>query len=331
MGERSGIGVVELVILEVLDSLGAQADQSEVPNTWVLAEVDKRIGLAPGYAYQVLVDLARPWKMPVQLVSGQGDYGNFWDDQPASHFRHTESRLSRAGEVVVAAERGKLAPVPVGLINGNTYRDGTRPPFRPERVIEAGRQVIRRPQVTDAELVETAGTPDFLTGCTVTGDLAALAAGRPADLRLQAQARVIGDLSALGPDRPALLGPPAGDQASVLVEHMPPNASRPVVMTAIAEMARQWARHADAARNGLLPVRDIVDISHYDDRFVCFPELGTTAELLRDLLLDFHGITTTMPVELPQPLPTLIRRWVLAYQDQDLLTSLARLGSAIRD
>ena len=75
--------------------------------------MEQRIGLAPGYAYEVLVDLVRPWTVPVRLVHGLGNYGEFALDEPASHFRHTESRLSRAGEVVLAAERGDLAPVPV--------------------------------------------------------------------------------------------------------------------------------------------------------------------------------------------------------------------------
>lgn len=166
MGERSGVGVVELALLEVLDSLRARADRPHVSNKRVLAEVEQRIGLAPGYAYQVLADLARPWQVPARLVHGQGDYGELRDDQPASHFRHTEARLSPAGEVVLAAERGDLAPVPVGLINGSAYRDGTSPPFRPERVIDAVRQIMSRPGVSDAELVEAVGVPDFLTGCT---------------------------------------------------------------------------------------------------------------------------------------------------------------------
>ena len=75
----------------------------------VLAEVENRIGLAPGYAYQVLADLARPWQLPVRLVDGEGDYGELRDDHPASHFRHTEARLSPAGEVVL---RPSVATLP---------------------------------------------------------------------------------------------------------------------------------------------------------------------------------------------------------------------------
>jgi hypothetical protein len=43
----------------------------------VLPAVDDRIGLAPGYAYEVLVDLARPWMMPLRLIEGQGNFENF--------------------------------------------------------------------------------------------------------------------------------------------------------------------------------------------------------------------------------------------------------------
>ena len=39
----------------------------------VLALIEERIGLAPEYGYGVLLDLALPWKIPVPLVSGQGN------------------------------------------------------------------------------------------------------------------------------------------------------------------------------------------------------------------------------------------------------------------
>jgi hypothetical protein len=51
--------------------------------------------------------------------------------------------------------------------------------------------------------------------------------------------------------------------------------------------------------------------------------------VLRDQIADFDGITTTLPVELPRSLPAMIRRWVRAYPDEDLLTSVARLENAI--
>lgn len=332
MGERSGAGVVELVLLQVLEGLGARAGRPHVASKRVLAGVEDRIGLAPGYAYQVLADLARPWQVPVRLVDGQGDFGDLRDDQPASHFRHTEARLSPAGEVVLAAERGDLAPVPVGLINGSAYRDGPRPPFRPERVIGAVRQVMSGPGVSDVELVEAVGMPDFLTGCAVTGDLAVLAAGRPAVLRLRAKVSVTADPDVLAAGGPAVPRPQAGssvtfDRRCVLVEHMPPNASRPRVMQEIFDVGTGRAR---SSGRGRLPLQNMADISRSgDDRFLCIPDPGTAPELLRDLLQEFEGITTTVTVQLARPLPDLLRAWVRAHQDEDLLASLASLESAV--
>jgi hypothetical protein len=74
----------------------------------------------------------------------------------------------------------------------------------------------------------------------------------------------------------------------------------------------------------------MADISRSgDDRFLCIPDPGTAPELLRDLLQEFEGITTTVTVQLARPLPDLLRAWVRAYQDEDLLASLASLEDAI--
>ena len=50
----------------------------------VLDAVEERIGLAPGYAYEVLLDLAQPWKMPLLLVDSQGNFGSRGNDPPAN-------------------------------------------------------------------------------------------------------------------------------------------------------------------------------------------------------------------------------------------------------
>ena len=103
---------------------------------------------------------------------------------------YTEARLSPVGQVALAAERGQIVPVPIGLINGNTHRQATRPPFRPAAVIDAIRQVLLRPRLTARQITALVGPPDFITGCTVTGDLAALAAGQRTELGLQARVTV---------------------------------------------------------------------------------------------------------------------------------------------
>jgi hypothetical protein len=315
MGERSGAGLVECAILEALDSSDGRPRYRR--SSRVLAAVEDRIGLAPGYAYEVLVDLARPWTMPLSLVSGQGNFGSRGND-PAANYRYTEARLSRAGQVALAAEHGDVAPVPIGLINGNVYREGTRPPFRPQGVIEALREVVQRPRVTSQDLIDIVGSPHFLNGCTVTGDFAALAAGRPTVLRLQARVTV------------------SDDRSSVMIENLPPNANPDETAHSIANRARarDWApRYPGLHRHARLPLRDIRDQSSQardTDLLVCVPEFGTTPERLRDQLMDIYGVYTTVSVALPRPLATMLRTWAETHGTEDLLTSLTALEKAIQ-
>jgi hypothetical protein len=73
LGQRSGVGLVELAILEALDARRARRGRQSVPCEKVLAALEDEMGLARGYAYQVLIDLAQPWKLPVPLVDGIGN------------------------------------------------------------------------------------------------------------------------------------------------------------------------------------------------------------------------------------------------------------------
>jgi hypothetical protein len=105
------------------------------------------------------------------------------------------------------------------------YREGSRPPLRPQAVIEALRQVIQRPGVTSEELIDIVRPPCFLNGCTVSGDFAALTAGRPAVLRLQARVTI------------------SDDHGRVSIKNFPPNANPDDTAFSIAERARRrpWA------------------------------------------------------------------------------------------
>jgi hypothetical protein len=316
MGDRSGVGLVECAILEALESLGARPGRHR-RSAKVLDAVQERIGLAPGYAYEVLLDLARPWQMPVLLVDGQGNFGTRGND-PAANYRYTEAGLSRAGELVLAAERGDLPPVPVGLINGNVYREGLRPPFRPLAVIDALRELIRRPRVTGKELISIVGPPCFLNGCIVTGDFAAMAAGRPTILRLQARVTV------------------SDDHHHVVIEDFPPNANPDEVMTTLAGRAsmRAWAaEHPGLYGRTHLPLAELRDesSSRQGDLLVCVPSPGATVEQLREQLMDVYGVYTTVRVDLPRPLPTMLRNWVRAHPAEGLLTGLVTLEEAVRN
>jgi hypothetical protein len=155
MGERSGVGLVECAILEALDSLGAQPGRPYRRNARVLPAVEDRIGLAPGYAYEVL--LARPWTMPLSLIQGHGNFGSRGSD-PAANPPYTESRLSAAGQV--ARRRAETSRQYHRAYQRQRLPAGTRPPFRPRQSRPAPGQ--QRPRVTSKDLTDVIGPPYFL-------------------------------------------------------------------------------------------------------------------------------------------------------------------------
>jgi hypothetical protein len=339
MGQRSGVGLVELAILDALDARRAWPGRRAAPCGKILAALEDEVGLARGYAYQVLIDLALPWKIPVPLIEGQGNFGGRGNDPPASPY-YTEARLSPAGQVALAAERGQSAPVPIGLINGNTHRQGTRPPFRPAAVIGAIRQVLARPRLPGRDITALMGPPDFITGCTVTGDLASFTAGQRTELGLHARVTVTDAAYVKARvTRAAVPGhtPPGftreASRPVIVIDKFPPYANPDETAYSIAERAREhsWhARHPELAAQTGLPIKDIqILTSRGDDWFACLPADGTPPEVLRDQLLKVHGVSIYVSVGLPRPLPTMIRTWTRTHQHQDLPASLTALEKAL--
>jgi hypothetical protein len=339
MGKRSGVGLVEVTILEALDARRAWPGRRATSCRKVLATLDDELGLAPGYTYQVLIDLALPWQIPVPLVEPWGNFGS-QDGFPAASPPYTGARLSPAGQVALAAERGQIAPVPIGLINGNTHRQGTRPPFRPAAVIDAIRQVLARPGLPTAQIIDLVGAPDFVTGCTVTGEVSALAAGQRTELGLQARVTVtdaaevatrVARAAIRGYEPPGFTRDPA--RPVIIVDNFPPYVSTSDVAVSIGKRAREYhAQTGHPELNALtgLPLADLHDLSTSGDCWlVCLPASGTPAEAVREQLLTVHGVTIYVPVGLPRPLPTMIRSWVRAHRDEDLTASLTALEDAL--
>lgn len=336
MSGRSGLGLVEVTVLEALDAAGATPGHRHRKSARVLGLVEERIGLAPGYAYQVLTDLALPWKVPVPIVDGHGNFGSPDGDPPAG-WRYTEVRLSPAGQVALAAERRELAPVPAGLITGNTYQRGTRPPFRPAAVLEAIRRVLARPKTTSREITAIIGPPDFITGCTVTGDLAGLAAGHPVDLHLHARVTAVtGDaqLSSQVSGQAADWLKRCRGRTPLVIDNFPPGTGPAEVARAIASRARepQWATgYPDLARRARLPVKDVADLSSCRDGYLlgCMPEAGADPGELRQQLAQIEGVTVRIPAALPRPLAKMIRGWASSWPGEDLPASLTAFEDAI--
>jgi hypothetical protein len=342
MGQRSGVGLVELAILEALDGVRAWPGRSGVRCEQILAVLEDELGLARGYAYQVLIDLTQSWKLPVPLVEGIGNFGGRGNDPPASP-RYTEARLSPVGQLALAAERGQIAPVPIGMINGNTHREGLRPPFRPAAVIDTIRQVVARPRLPGPVITSMMGPPDFITGCTVSGDLAALAAGQIAELGLHSRV-VVTDAAHVavrmakaaipGQERQPRLFTRDPSRPVIVVDNFPPYANPDEAADSIVSRSevQDWEeRHPELGALTRLPIRNVLDESSMRGGpwLVCLPADGAALEELREQLLKIWGVSIYITTRLPRPLPTMIRTWIRAYQHEDLPASLTALENAL--
>jgi len=181
---------------------------------------------------------------------------------------------------------------------------------------------------------------DFLTGCTVSGDLAALAAGQRTELGLQARVTVTDAAEVRARvARAAVRGhePPGftrdASRPVIIVDNFPPYVSPEDIMISIGKRARRHAWHVSHPELGALtglPISDLLDLTTRDDYwFACLPASGTPPESLRDQLLKVHGLTDYVCVGLPRPLPTMIRSWARTHRHEDLIASLAALENVL--
>jgi DNA gyrase subunit A len=312
--DRTGLGIVDVAVLETLDRIGAQAERHHMKCARAVAALDANYGLRPDFAYDALCDMARPWVIPVRCVDFHGNLGSF--DAPAAGPRYAEARLSHVGMLAVASERGEIGAVPIGLINGNTYCGGIRPPFDPRRVVTALGRLLDDSAVSDHDLTDMVGPPVFPTGCEVAGDLATLVAGEHVTLRLSARLR---------PAEPPRQG--------WLIDHFPPGVGARQICERLAGLVTRRSWSADLPeldRRTRITVSMIEDVStDKDAQLFLQAARGADIDALGRQLLEVHGVTIQLSVELPASLPEILRRWVTTHDRDDLRISLTRLEASL--
>lgn len=345
MSDRSGCSLVELAVLEALDVLTAGRPRAYVPSAKVLAGIEERIGLGPRYASELLLDLARPWVIPVRTVAAAGNYGDRAFPSPIGpELDYFECRPSHAGQLVLDAEAHRRAPVPVGLINGTAYRGGTQPPLEPFAVLAALRRLLEEPGVRDGELVSIAGPPYSVTGCTVTGNIGALTRGRRVVLRESGRITITGVPVPHAPAEP----PPAHDARydplqwvvggetfppTLVIESLPATTVTSEVAQEIAPRAAPRPRPAPypgVERRTPLPIASVDDQSRREVRIVLTLRPGSDPPAVRDQLATIRGVSAEAPRAFPAPLATLLRSWVTEHRSEDIAASLDELENAIR-
>ena len=346
MSDRSGCAPVNLAVLGALDAATAGRPRSYVRSARALAGIEERIGLGPRYAYEVLLDLARPWIIPVRAVVAMGNIGDRSFPATAGP-GYTECRPSYAGQLALDTEADRLAPVPLGLINGTTYRGGTQPALEPFRALAALRRLLDDPGVPDAEVISLAGPPYSVTGCAITGNIAALMRGRRVTLRESGRIAVTGVPVPEAPADPPPrapggmlvafggVGPVPPRPAHLVIESLPLGAMTTDVVHAIVNRAASRPRadpHPGLARTTALPVADVDEQSGRDGgvRILVTLRPGSDPETVRDQLAGIHGVSAESYYQFPAPLAILLRSWVERYRREDLRASLAALEDAIR-
>jgi hypothetical protein len=279
----SGLGPLELALLDAVDLLGADAGGDPVACSDVLDVVDRRDALGGRYAWQALVDLGVPWRVHLPLVELAGNCGTQLGDAPADP-EFVEVRLSPFGALVLAAERGELGPVPVGLIEGSLYRGGKVPPFDPGAVVGA---------LLAGE--EHAGLPVMPTGGTVGGDVVGLLAGRPVQLTL-------GCTFVAEAGRLVITEIPLGVDGSRIVEAI-----------GSATLTSSIDRHGDTrvVRSPGCPVDDVVDETTMRDglRIVVQPAKGSDLRYTVEWLRALWPVTVGVDCRLPAAQPDRLAGW----------------------
>lgn len=296
MSARTGLGAVEVAVLNAVAAAGAGPGQPHCRTTVVLEELERASGFGPRYALPVLSDVVADWVRHLPLLQGAGNWGSVHGDPPADA-RYTGVRLTSVGQLAVDAEAQRIGPIPLGLIEGTLYRGGIIPPFSPASVLSAL-----------AEGGGTVGPPSTPTG-TITGDWDALLGGAPARLRLAAT--ITSEQGAL-----VIHAPPFGIGLDEVVQHLRNR----------VEQARQYfgrdhsgsaftAGRLGAGRqlvpSGPVPVRDVRDESsgRSGPRVVCVLTEDADAVSALDGIQAVWPVTIEMDCVLPSPMTERIQHW----------------------
>jgi hypothetical protein len=296
MSERTGIDAVTLSVLETLDGLDARPDSFYRKSAGVVERVYTETGIPSGLAYEAVCATSAVWLVPIPLVDFHGNLGSSDSrDEPAGA-RYTEIRLSVAGTMALASERGELPRLPVRLVNGDLALGGSAPSFDPVRLAAALRATGRGD--SDDALVELLGLPSFPTGCTVDGDLAQLASGQPTKLRLSARVEIE---EHNGGSRLVITNFPFGVGADAAAES---NEDR----VSAARNPEAFEAHEELSATLDIAMQSIRNESIGDtQRVVCDVAPGGDPEVCRARVLDTWPVRIELTVHLGAPLAAILR------------------------
>jgi len=315
--ERTGLGPLETAVVLTLADAAAIPSQPYVKSSEVVRMIAECVGFGPNYAYNVICDLGRPWLTPLPLVDFHGDSGA--PDRVAAPPSFTECRLSPAGWIAAAAQRGEIGPVPIGLINGTVYQGGESPPFRLGKIVAAVLRALDDPSAPDAELGRIAGKPRFPGGCELGGEIDAVLAGEAGLLVLRCRLRAHHEAGRHWIDV-TRLPPQVG--ASALVDYLNARGN------GLRLLALDWPwPRSDESRLPFRGVEDLTDGKPWGETVLVRCNLEPDADMTEclRLLRAQPGIRIDVRAHLPKSLGGLIRSWADSHRSEDVASGLQRL------
>ncbi|MDQ1702362.1 MAG: gyrase subunit, partial [Frankiaceae bacterium] len=304
MSERSGLGPVELAVLAASDTTAGGFRRCSD----VLADVLADIALGPAYAYPLLCDLARPWKLLDPLIEASGNFGSQGND-PAASPQYTECRPSELGVLTLAVEARAVPALPMWLVIGDLHAGGVRPPLPLGAVVTALERLLADPTAALDDLFWPVVLPG---GAAVDGDREAFLAGEPTTLRLDA--KIIIEQTPRGPRR-LLVSVPYDVNVDELVQRL-------------ADQGRMWRdrdRFPRVGARAFAPVLDVQDESTLRTGLRIAVRLDEDAPDAEGLLQAVWGVHRMVDVRVPGGPGGALRAWFAAHAEAGLPAAVALL------
>jgi topoisomerase-4 subunit A len=183
---RDGLKPVHRRILYVMRQLKLSPEEAYKKSARIVGDVMGRLHPHGDQAiYDAIVRLAQDFSVRYMLVDGQGNFGSI-DGDSAAAMRYTESRLTRAGELLLEgvdddtvdfrANYDGSEEEPVVLPAGfpNLLANGASgiavgmatsiPPHNVSELIDAALHLIENPRASSQDLLQFVPGPDFPTG-----------------------------------------------------------------------------------------------------------------------------------------------------------------------
>ncbi len=248
--------------------------------------------------YDSMVRMAQDFSMRVKLVDGQGNFGSVDGDPPAA-MRYTESRLSKASELLLSDidketvsfnpnyddtqfEPSVLpAEFPNILVNGAggiaVGMATNIPPHNPVEVVNACKALLENEELTVDELLEIIQGPDFPT--------AGLIMGRTG-IR---EAYLLGKGSIIMRSR-AEINISSKDRESIIVSEIPYQVNKAQLLEKIGELIK------DKTIEGISDIRDESDRKGM--RIVVEIKKDSQADIVLNQLWKHTRLQTSFPINM---------------------------------